>query len=396
MSQGLKSWHKEDSSNKIENSNGWYINYKEKGQTIDLTMGSSAFILGYGNEEITNSISEALVTLGRCQPHFGQTSDLMEECSEHICTSGNWDYYVWAQSGTDAVEAAIAISDAYWKNKKDKILTFTPAWHGTSYLTKSMGVYKSYRNVHVPTAVWDNALEQSTEEKRCFENVEEALKLNQDIGCIVIDPMPWFMGLNPWSKDFLIKIRNFCDSNNILMIGDDVGSCWGKGTTTWHSFPSEAQPDITAVGKAISGGYAPLSAALTKEHVQKEIDDSFGYAHTFSPYVGGLAAYKATKDIIVRDDMFSKIPYIRKNIMEIGSRLQEKGLVKSYKQTSGVVARYEASDFIDMSNAFKYGLSAKHHKRKTIGICAPLTANDTYFHEIETNITNMLTANKKN
>lgn len=393
MGKGLKSWQEDTQDIRIESTSGWNIQIKGLGNLLDMSSGGSAFILGYSNKEVSDSISEILGKVSRCQPNLGQTMDLMEECADHICNTGNWDYYIWAQSGTDAVEAAIAINDAYWKNSKHKIISFTPAWHGTSFLTKSMGIpqlAKTHRNLCIPTAKWDLIDQREFEESKCMAILEKHLQEHKNIGCVVIDPNPWFLGYHPWSKEFLIFIRKICDQYNVLMIGDDVGSCYGKGTDTWHSFPPEAQPDICAVGKAISAGYAPISAALTKEHIQKKISSNFGYAHTLSPYVGGLAALKTTKDIIIRDNLFSKIPYIKKNLAEVGDRLINLGLVSRYRQGDGISIGYDIPEYIDMSESKKFGLSAKMNKTSTIRVSAPLIANDTYFFELEEKMKNLI------
>ena len=63
--------------------------------------------------------------------------------SEVICNTGNFESVQWTTCGTSAVEAAIAMSDSYWKNvgeDKPLILSFPPGWHGTSHMTRSLGM----------------------------------------------------------------------------------------------------------------------------------------------------------------------------------------------------------------------------------------------------------------
>jgi adenosylmethionine-8-amino-7-oxononanoate aminotransferase len=341
------------------------------------------FTLGYSNEEIINNMSAQLLNTTRVHTPLGLTSNLVDEAESFICESGNWAGMAWAVTGTGAVENAISISDQYWtalNAPKKYIISFPCCWHGTSSLAKELGgtmtpKFPSGRTMHIQGPGWTKISQRPLDEARMMQSLKLRVQQHKDeIGAILMDPSPWFGGVRPFSTNWWQSVRDLCDQNDILFIIDDVASGWGKNGT-WHSHMSlggNIQPDISSIGKALSGGYAPISATVFNDKIKQVINKNVEYAHTFQPYIGGVSAILSVRDIIERDGLLDNVDYITSRLTSIGNDLMLKNVISNFL-VSGLMASFYYEKDIHSTAGLSGKVSSKH-----ILVCAPMNADDEY------------------
>lgn len=379
---------------KLTKTEGYWIYDDAGNKQLDLSCGSFAYTLGYGNQEIINAISKSLSTVTRAHLPLGQTTDDIQEMENLILSKGNFAGIVWALSGSGAVEAAVHIGQTYFKaqgSPRDRVLVFGNGWHGTTATTKKYsGMWPLPPQDHVvsvPTPAWTTLEERDVQEAEALAMVRETLNHAKDIGMILINPNPWFNGVNPWSETFWKELDVIRNEFDILIITDDVASCWGK-TSMFHSYrammPGGMQPDISALGKALTAGYAPLSAAVATQKVADVVRGRLNYSHTFQPYVGGIAAMKATSEIIARDCLLERVDWIQFQLEKIGQTLVSNGQIQTYT-AYGTCAAYDLPDKEvgkDLKDKY-YGLSTDLAKIPNFRVCIPLIADTEYFSHLE-------------
>jgi adenosylmethionine-8-amino-7-oxononanoate aminotransferase len=104
-------------------------------------------------------------------------------------------------------------------------------------------------------------------------------------------------GANVPRNDYLSRIREICNRHSVLMIADEV-LCGAGRTGTWTASDGfGVVPDIITMGKGIAGGYAPVSAVLTRDEIVEPIARESGallHAQTFSHHAVTCAAAIAT------------------------------------------------------------------------------------------------------
>ena len=364
---------------KLVRNDKWF-NYFDNGtKEFDIRMGGSSFILGYGNTEVFHGLEKSIENVARCQSNDGHWTDETKRAGEILC-DGVWDTYSWALSGTSAVEAAISMNDEYWKKRdidKPKIISFSFAWHGTSYLTKDMGAPFLLKN-HTNRCINIKHPKSTDEESYALESIQN-LNLS-DVGCIIFDSSTWINGLYGWSEEWWKNIRKICDDNDILMITDDVASGWGK-FGTYHPYKSIGfgiQPDISAVGKSLTAGYAPLGAALCNSKVGDIVRQSgaWNYNHTWQPSMIGIYLMLNTHEIIKRDNLLENVTNIENKLDDMFAEMFSNGMIDSYN-VKGLFFSLNAK-----KDTGQKGLSAMMLKKNLKGF-APMTANDMYFSDLE-------------
>ena len=373
----------------IVKTSGWHNYYADGTKEMDLQMGGSAYTLGYNNSEITKDLEKNILSVARCQSNNGNFTEATLEAGSFVC-GGVWNSFAWALSGTSAVEAAISMSDEYWKahgKNKQKIVSFSFAWHGTSYLTKDLGAPFLLQNhtgrvININHPTWNNIEDRENAETTAISSFVEAIDQNPgEIGCIIFDSATWINGVVPFSKWWWETIRQLCDQHDILMITDDVASGWGKSCSyhPYQTFGYGIQPDISAVGKSLTAGYAPMGAALCNEKVGDIVSKPkvWNYNHTWQPSMIGIYMMLNVKEYIEKHDLMMHSNVISEKLNLFGQELLDNGYIDNFRN-NGLFLVLDIKD----RNEFVSGLSNSRGNDTKIRICAPLIADDVYFENL--------------
>ncbi len=286
----------------------WDMDGKEY---IDMSiMGIGTNILGYANEEIDNYVCENI--------HNGNMSTL--NCSEEVLLAEKlveahpWsDMAKFARSGGEANSIAIRIARA--ASGKDKVaMCGYHGWHDwylaanindTSNLDghhleglKPLGVPKSLKETVFPFE---------------YNNIDSLLKIlkHHDIGVIKME----VSRSEPPKDDFLNKVREISNKNNIILIFDECTSGFRKTFGGLHKF-YDVEPDMAMFGKAMGNGYA-ITAVVGKEEIMNHAQSTFISSTFWTERAGPSAALK-TLEIMKREKSWEVITQtgskIKKNL----------------------------------------------------------------------------------
>ena len=378
----IKYWSPGEQEKTVTRTHGYWVEYSNGETHVDIQCGNMAYILGYGNHAIADAVSSNSINFIR--GNTGETAEPNDTLVHEICKSGNWAAVTWAVSGSDAVEAAIAMNDSYWAARgesRDKILSFSMSYHGTTMLAKHLrGEYPGLgRAVLIDSPNWQYTYQQHGQEQLTLNKIRAQLKQHTDIGCVLLETVSWAVTMAPYSTKFWQDLRAICTENNVLMIVDDVAFCWGTNGTLFGYEPYGIQPDICAIGKSLTGGYSPLGAAVCTEAVRSTLNiQSWAHGHTWQPNMAGVAAaLSATQQIRL----------LLPHVPEIESRLQ--AIADELDLNSRGANTYRTYDFdreISLSDLNNVGFAASLPGFNSVKVFAPLTADDQYFDQLKTGL----------
>jgi adenosylmethionine-8-amino-7-oxononanoate aminotransferase len=298
----IKYWSPGEQEKIVRRTHKYFVEY-ENGEThVDIQCGNMAYILGYDCREIVDAVAQNTVNFIR--GNTGESSVHNSYLVDQICKLGNWASLTWAVSGSDAVEAAVAMNDSYWQAQgKDRpqILSFDCSYHGTTMLAKHLrGEYLGLgRAVIVPGPQWQYAYQQKGREQLTLQKIKHHLATNPKIGCLIMETVSWSTTMAPYSMDFWQTVRKLCTDHNVLMIVDDVAFCWGTNGTMFGYESYQVQPDICAIGKSLTAGYSPLGAAVCNDKVNSHLNQqTWNHGHTWQPNMSGVAAAMISTGLI--------------------------------------------------------------------------------------------------
>ena len=182
--------------------------------------------------------------------------------------------YLFIEGGAAAVENTLkAAMD--WKVRKNmaaghgergtEILHFRRAFHGRSGYTMSLtntdprktDLFAKFEWPRVSCPHIDYSLPESerekdviAREKRAEQEIRETIdKRKIDICAIIIEPIQGEGGDNHFRGEWLRKLREICDENEILLIFDEVQCGFGVTGKTWCCQHFDVLPDLLAFGK---------------------------------------------------------------------------------------------------------------------------------------------------
>jgi adenosylmethionine-8-amino-7-oxononanoate aminotransferase len=223
----------------------------------------------------------------------------------------------FALSGSDANEGAIKLSSAYHhvkkNNNKKQVISFEGSYHGSTFLNNNLGDLLMINPMYTM-----DRYHGATKLARDFEidQVDWTKVMS-----VIVEPCSYGGDMTPNSNEFWQKLKHVQQTFDVLIIMDDIFIGGGKTGNYfgWKHLP--IQPDICTMGKAITGGYFPLSITLYNEKIHNVLPKNFNWSHgyTYSFFLAGINSALKYIDILEKEDILKKYHYIQSiaiNIIE--------------------------------------------------------------------------------
>jgi glutamate-1-semialdehyde 2,1-aminomutase len=236
---------------------------------IDFANNMASLIHGHAFPPIIDAVA-AQMQRGTC---FTLGTEVEVEFAEHMCNrSPAFEKIRFMNSGSEAVMAAVKAARAF--TGRPKIAKVEGAYHGAyDYveISQTCGPDR-WGPVDAPNAV---PLAAGTPQGVAddvvvipFNNPEAALQLlnrhADSIAAVLIDPIPHRVGLIPAERIFIQGLRDWTRAHGALLVFDEVITFRTEvgGTQTRYG----VQPELTALGKAIGGGF-PIGGVAGRDDV---------------------------------------------------------------------------------------------------------------------------------
>jgi len=284
---------------------GMYLYDDQGNRYIDASGGPIMSNLGHGMKEMAQTLyNQAIKTEYVFRMDF--TTPEVESACTGICeaSSGDMERVFLVSGGAEAVETVIKLTRKYHIDagnpSKFKIISRWMSYHGMTNGAMNLSGFPFRRqdytpyisnNFHIPPAYCFRCWFNKTPE---ICNLECANALENEILCQGPETVAGFMaepisglslcGATP-RPDYFKRIREICDKYDVLLLLDEVMTCFGRSGTYYGYEHFETPPDIMALGKGLGGGYFPVGAAVVNAKVYDMIaknSGSFLSGHTWA------------------------------------------------------------------------------------------------------------------
>jgi len=288
--------------------------------------GTLAMGVGYGRKEIAQAMYDQALQMHYTAPYRGVSPITVQlEAKLAEITPGSLSSTFFADSGSEAVEAAIKLAKQYHFYAKDrskyKVISRKHAYHGTTmgalactgpgpafdflrFMSEQM-LMPCVSHITAPYCYrCDLELEYPGCDIACAKELKKEIETQgpETVSAFIGEPVIGGGGCIPPVPEYWPIIRSICDEYGVLLIADEVINGFGR---TGKMFACEhwgLVPDIMTMAKNITGCYFPLSATIMKSELA-EIMPRFMHVHTWSGHAVGCAAALATIDIIERENL---------------------------------------------------------------------------------------------
>lgn len=210
------------------------------------------------------------------------------------------DFVYFTNSGTEGVEAAIKFAKC--ATHRPAILHCEKAFHGLTSGSLALNGCESFRSGFGPflpecrQIPFDDLAALDRELQR------------RDVAAFVVEPVQG-KGVNIPSPGYLAAASRLCHRYGSLFVVDEVQTGVGR-TGSFLAIDQEAdasgpvEPDIVVMSKALSGGFVPVGAVLTKASIWRAVYSSLDRAvvHGSTFHQGAMAMTAALASLAVYDD----------------------------------------------------------------------------------------------
>lgn len=169
-------------------------------------------------------------------------------------------------SGTEAVETALKAARkwGYTKKKipqdKAEIIVCSHNFHGRTLAVVSFSTEAQYREGFGPFIGGFKVIP--------FGDAEALRAVITPNTCaFLVEPIQGEAGIRIPPDGYLREIAAICKENNVLLMLDEIQSGLGRTGKLFAYMHEEITPDLVIVGKALSGGFYPVSAVLSSREV---------------------------------------------------------------------------------------------------------------------------------
>lgn len=247
----------------VKKAKGAYLYDADGNQLIDYINSWGPMILGHAYPKVVEAITEK----AKKGTSFGMPTKLETQiASLAVSMVPNVDKIRFVNSGTEACMSAIRLARGF--TGKDKFIKFAGCYHGhsDSFLIEAGSGAITFGMPNSPGVTKGTAKDTLLANYNYIEHVAQIIKDNKnEIAAIIVEPVAGNMGCIPPQKGFLEGLRTICDTNNILLIFDEVmtGFRLAKGGVQELLGVSA---DIVTFGKVIGGGL-PVGAFAARAEI---------------------------------------------------------------------------------------------------------------------------------
>lgn len=319
----------------IEFDKKYYMNTFGERLPVVFERGNGMKLITADGEEYYDFLGGIAVNaLGHCHPKFKERLHEQIDKQIHICNyyynepqiqlakkivnNSCADKIFLANSGAEANEGAIKLAKIYfYKQGKDKyeIISLDKSFHGRTLATIAATGQEKYQKPYKPLTPGF---------KQVIPNDINAVKeaINEHTAAIFIELIQGESGVHPMDKEYVLKLRELCDENDILLIFDEVQTGMGR-TGYWFAYQMYGvEPDIFTSAKALGGG-VPIGAVCAKDFVASAFEPG-DHGSTFGGNPLASAAGNAVFDIIEEENLLDNAKDMGQYFMECLKRIDSK------------------------------------------------------------------------
>lgn len=250
------------------------------------------------------------------------------ELAEALAALTNMPHVFYADSGAGAVEIAMKVAFQFARRaggpRRSKFVAFRNSYHGDTLGAVSVGGIEIFHAIFKPL-LFETLFARSPYAYRwpsdrcadeCLAEYAAILDAHEgEIAAVIIEPMvQGAAGMIVQPDGFLSAVRRMARERGILFIADEVATGFGRTGRMFAVEHDEIRPDILVLGKGITGGYLPLSAACFTEEIyaaflgRHEDFVHFLHGHTYTGNALASAAALASIEVFDEEKTLAKLP----------------------------------------------------------------------------------------
>ena len=336
-------------------------------QYLDFVAGWAVNQLGHSHPVITQAVAEQAGTLIQTSNQFYTVPQL--RLAEILIENSCLDLVFFGNSGAEAVEGAMKLARRYGKLHRDgayEIITAFNSFHGRTQATVAATGQPHYQENFTPLLPGFVHVD--------FNDVEAIMNATTDrTAAVMVEPVQGEAGVIIPDDDYLQRVREWCDSQGLLLILDEVQTGMGRLGSLFGYQEYGVEPDVMSLAKGLGYG-VPIGAFLSKAHCQALVPGDHG--STFGGNALTTAAAFAGTQYMIENDIPGHAKEMESALLGSLNDLKSRHSFISEVRGKGLLAAMDFDSDISgqvLANANEAGILLNAPRPHTVRFMPPLT-----------------------
>jgi len=250
---------------------------------VVLTRGKGVWVWDVeGNRYLDMLSAYSALNQGHCHPHIVKAmqrqasrltltsraflDDQMGLFLKKLCKQTGYEKALPMNSGAEAVETAIKVARKWGYLKKQirknqaEIIVCKNNFHGRTTTIIGFSSERQYRDGFGGFTPGFKMIP--------YNNAKALAKaINRNTIGFLFEPIQGEGGVIVPDKGYVKECSSICKKNRVLMIDDEIQTGLGRTGRLFACEHEKIRPDIVIIGKALSGGFYPVSAILCDNRI---------------------------------------------------------------------------------------------------------------------------------
>lgn len=306
----------------ISKGEGVWVYDVDGNRYLDCLSAYSALNQGHNHPKIRKAMIDQLDRLTLTSRAF--RNDQLGPFYKKLHDMTGYDMSLPMNSGAEAVETAIKVARkwAYLSKKisqnKAEIIVAEGNFHGRTTTIISFTSTEKYKKDFGPFTPGFPMVEYGD-----IEAIKAAI--NENTAAIMLEPIQGENGIVLPPTGYMKEVEKICKENNILLIADEIQTGLGRTGALFASDHENVRPDIIIIGKALSGGFYPVSAILADENILGLIHPG-EHGSTFGGNPLGAAVAKTALDVIEEENLIENAQKMGQYILDYLEEIPKKNI----------------------------------------------------------------------
>jgi ornithine--oxo-acid transaminase len=243
----------------IERAEGIWVYDVDGKKYLDCLSSYSAVNQGHVHPEILNAMLEQAKKVTLTSRAF--RNDQLPLFYKELAELTGYEMSLPMNSGAEAVETAIKLVRKWAYRVKGiarhqaEIIVCAGNFHGRTTTTISFSTEPLYRDDFGPFT--PGFLIAPYGDAEAIQRL-----INPNTTAVLLEPIQGEGGVIIPPDGYLRQVADLCKKNNVLLIADEIQTGLGRTGKLFACQYEDVRPDVTIIGKALSGGFYPVSAVL--------------------------------------------------------------------------------------------------------------------------------------
>lgn len=298
---------------------GIWVEDVDGNRYLDCLSAYSAVNQGHCHPKIAAAMKEQIDKLTLTSRAF--RNDQLGLFYKELCELTNSHSVLPMNSGAEAVESAIkAVRKWGYKEKgipedQAEIIVCENNFHGRTVTIVGFSTEHQYRDGFGPFTPGFKIIPFGN-----TQALEQAITPNTV--AFLVEPIQGEAGIIIPPEGYLREVRRICTEQNIAMVTDEIQTGLGRTGKLLAEEHEGVEADLTLIGKALTGGFYPVSAVLSNKEVLGTFKPG-DHGSTFGGNPLGVAVARKALQVLIEEGMIENAAkmgnYLMNSLSEIES-----------------------------------------------------------------------------